>query len=102
MKKIVNSRLYDTDTAEMVGSYTNGFPPSDFNYCGEKLYRKKNGEYFIHGEGGPMTRYSVMTGQNSWSDGEDIVPLSEGGARRWAEKRLTVDEYVSIFGEVAE
>ena len=38
MKKIVNGRLYDTDTAKMFGSWSNGLSSSDFHYCTEDLY----------------------------------------------------------------
>ena len=32
MKKIINGRLYDTETAKLIGSWSNGFSSSDFHY----------------------------------------------------------------------
>ena len=101
MKKVINGKLYNTETAKFLGedSYSN---PSDFNYWLESLFQKRTGEFFLYGEGGPMSRYAQTTGQNEWSGGEQIQPLSVDAARQWAEQHLSADEYESIFGEIAE
>lgn len=102
MKKIVKGKAYDTKTAKEVGFYSNGGGWRDFSHIEETLYRKKNGEFFLYGEGGPMTKYAESTGQNSWSGGSRIIPLTFESARDWAEKKLDADEYEAIFGEVEE
>jgi hypothetical protein len=68
----------------------------------ETLYRKKTGEFFLHGEGGPMTKYARAVEQNSWSGGERIMPMTFAEARAWAEEHLEADEYEAVFGEVTE
>lgn len=98
MKKIINNRLYDTDTAKFLGSWHNMADVRNFSYIHEELYRKRTGEFFLFGEGGPMSKYAVSCGQNSWSGGEKIIPLSPANAREWAEEKLTADEYAEIFG----
>ena len=97
MKKIINGKLYDTTTAKSIGSdsYSNR---REFNYWYEELYQKRTGEFFLYGEGGPMSRYARTIGQNEWSGGEEIMPLSYSKAREWAEKHLTVDECTEAFG----
>lgn len=102
MKKIINGRKYDTETAQRIGYRSNGGGWRDFSHVEESLYRKRTGEFFIHGEGGPMTGYARSTGQNSWSGGEDIIPLTEQEAREWVERYLDADQYEEIFGEVEE
>ena len=102
MKKIINGKLYNTETAVTLGSYTSEGAARDFGYFEETLYRKKTGEMFLYGEGGPMSHYSVSCGQNSWSGGEKIIPLTDGEARKWAEQHLSADEYIVIFGDVEE
>ena len=102
MNKIINGKRYDTATATKVASASSGGSWGDFNHWEETLYRKRTGEYFLHGEGGPMTRYAKSTGQNSWSGGEDLIPLSYESARAWAEEHLDGDAYEAIFGAVAE
>lgn len=101
MKKIINGKKYDTETAKELGYWNNGYPSNDFNYCEETLYLKKTGEYFLHGEGGALTQYSEKTWSGNTS-GENITLLTEKKAKEWAEMHLTVDEYESIFGEVEE
>ena len=99
MKKIIDNKKYDTATATCLAHWWNGLPGNDFNHMEERLYRKKNGEYFIHGEGGAMTCYCRTIGQNEWSGGEDITPLTEAEARKWVEEKAN-DRYEEIFGEV--
>ena len=102
MKKIINGKVYDTETAKRLGWYENTYNVRDFHYCCETLYRKKTGEYFLHGEGGPMSRYAEASGMNSWSSGERIMPMTYAEATRWAEENLDGDEYEEIFGAVIE
>lgn len=102
MKKIINNLLYNTETAKAVGDHWNGIPRNDFSYCDETLYQKRTGEFFLHGEGGPSSKYAETVGMNEWSGGEKIIPLSYDEARAWAEEKLDADEYEKIFGEVSE
>lgn len=102
MKKIINGKVYNTETAECVAEYSNGGGWRDFKHFEEELYRKKTGEFFLHGQGGPMTRYAEACSTGGWSSGEKIVPLSYEDAQKWAETNLDADEYEEIFGEVVE
>lgn len=102
MKKIINGKVYDTDTAKKMASWSDGLSFRDFTHVEEILYQKRTGEFFIHGSGGPASRYAVPTGQNSWSGGEKIIPLTWNSAREWAEEHLDADDYETIFGEVPE
>jgi DNA polymerase III sliding clamp (beta) subunit (PCNA family) len=78
MKKVINGKLYDTETAELIGTGgSNGRSRTDFQWCDESLYKTKNGRFFLAGYGGPMTRYS--------RGGEDIIPLTEKEALQWCE-----------------
>ena len=47
MKKIINGKLYDTETAECLGFYQH-FDGNTFHYLREALYRTKKGTYFIY------------------------------------------------------
>lgn len=102
MKKIINGKRYDTESATRLASYWNGLSSSDFGFIEETLYRKKTGEFFLHGEGGARTQYSRRVGQNLWSGGELLMPLTIEDAQTWAEEHLDGDEYEKIFGEVEE
>lgn len=100
MKKYINNKSYDTDKATAIGSYDNG--NSGFDSITETLYRKRTGEYFLHGEGGARTVYGESRGNNSWVGGESIVPLTVDAAAQWAEQHLSADAYAEIFGEAME
>jgi len=102
MKKIIEGAMYDTSTAKRLNSWSNNCSSSDFNSCTEVLYRTKSGKYFICGEGGPMTKYAKSSGNNSWSGGSRIEPISRQAAMEWAEEHLDGDEYELIFGTVED
>lgn len=102
MKKIINNKAYDTSTAAEVGFWDNGMTSRDWKWCAETLHRKKTGEYFLHGEGGPLSKYAISLGNNGWSDGEKIIPLTYDSARQWAEEHLDSDDYEAEFGAVEE
>ena len=100
MKKIINGRIYDTNTAKELGRDDQTY--GNFSDWEETLYRKSTGEYFLHGEGGPQTKYAQQVGENSWTGGEKIIPLSIESAQKWAEEHLEADDYERIFGIIEE
>lgn len=103
MKKIIKGKKYDTETATKLGSWFNGYSYSDFNYVNENLYLKKTGEYFLHGEGGALSKYAKYNASNGVYEGSSVIkPLSKEEAMEWAEDKLDVDKYEEIFGEVEE
>jgi hypothetical protein len=101
MKKIIDGKRYDTDKAKEIGSdsYSNR---TDFSFWEETLYQKRTGEFFLHGTGGPASKYAESIGQNQWSGGSKLIPLSFEAAKEWAEKHLNADEYEAIFGKIEE
>ena len=100
MRKVINGRTYNTETSKEIGTDVRN--RSNFNYCHETLYRNTKGAYFIHGDGGPSSRYARRVDQNSWAGGEAIVPLTSAEAQEWAEKHLTAEELEAEFGEQPE
>lgn len=100
MKRIINGKMYNTDTAENLGEWWNG--ESGITFVLITLYRKKTGEYFLHCEGGAMTVYCEYLGDERFEAGQQIKPLSEAEAREWALEYLSTDEYEKIFGPVEE
>lgn len=101
MKKVINAKVYNTETATRVGSWDNGYFTNDFNYCSEDLYQKKTGEFFLHGEGGALSTYASHSGDTT-GYGERIIPMTYDEATQWAERHLTGERYEQIFGEVSE
>ena len=102
MKKVINGKLYNTETARKCGEYEPNPYRSDFSWFCETLYLKKTGEFFLHGDGNAASPYSKSCGQNEWCGSEAIKPLTYDEAQKWAEEHLDGDEYIEIFGEPAE
>lgn len=102
MRKIIRGRAYDTHTADLLAVYRENVPMTDFRWYLEALYRKKNGEYFIHGRGNGMSPYAKTCSDGTKTQGEAIIPICEGEARSWAEEKIDASEYERIFGEAEE
>ena len=102
MKKIIEGRKYDTETATEIHEWSDK-APSDFDYIEETLYCKRTGEYFLYGYGGPMTRYAEREKYGSgYCYGSTIIPMTYEEARAWAEGHMDADEYEAEFGPTSE
>lgn len=110
MKKIINNKRYDTNTAKKVAEYDNDTARSDFNFYHEDLYQKRTGEFFLYGQGNAASKYAERVFPDGWTSGEKIIPLTVDEAREWAERTQDADTtekiilcaYESIFGVVDE
>lgn len=100
MKKIIGGKRYDTETAEYIGEGSNGYQCTDFHWFEESLYRKRTGEFFLHGEGGPLSKYARAVGSTRYGD-EKLVPITLDEAKAWVEEYLDADDYERLF-EVEE
>lgn len=89
MRKIINGKKYDTDTARVICMFDN-CENGVFSYT-KILYRKKTGEFFYYKEGGPMS-----------IDGSEIEPISLEEAKGFIERNGDADVYEREFGEVEE
>ena len=98
MKKVIHGKLYDTDTAECVAAWSNEAYDS-IDYCSESLYRKRTGEFFLYGDGGPKSPYSLRRGSFIYGNSV-IIPYSDAEAKEWVEEHCGGDKYIEIFGEV--
>jgi hypothetical protein len=86
MKKIVNGKRYDTETATEIASAWNGCSRNDFKFLLETLYKTDGGAWFLAAEGGAHTKYAeVLEGGRSRCGGEDIVTLAPAEAKAWLE-----------------
>ena len=84
MKKVIDGKLYDTETATEIASFDNGRGWDDFHHLNETLYITKKGQHFLYGIGGAMSKYSEKSG-NMTHGTENIELLNAIEAREWAE-----------------
>ncbi|AQQ71187.1 hypothetical protein SMSP2_01553 [Limihaloglobus sulfuriphilus] len=101
MKNIINGKVYDTETAELICSYKYGYE-GDFRYVYEALYKSYNGQFFIEYKGGAMSKYSEITGPNEAFGGSGIRLIDEDEARDFIESNGSTEDYVKAFGEPEE
>lgn len=96
MKRIICGKVYDTETATEVASCQRGVRYG-FDYIEETLYRKRTGEFFLHGLGGSETKYAERA-DGGFAPGECIVALSYGQAMEWAASHMPVSHFDALFG----
>ena len=96
MLKNTGRKRYNTETSTLLAISKHG-ETSDPSHYTEKLYRKRNGEFFLYGEGGATSKYAEKTSQNKWQSGKQIIPLSVDIAREWAKKHMESKKYEEVF-----
>jgi len=102
MKKVINGKMYNTETSDRLHRWDNGSYGNDFNSCEESLYKTKKGAYFIAGSGGPMSKYAKSCGSNNTCGSSDITPLSKAEAIEWLESHDGTEALEEHFSEEIE
>ena len=105
MKRIIDGKTYNTETAKKICDTGNDEYPTDFRYENSSLYITKKGAYFIAGDGGALSRFSVAEG-NGYGGGAGIIVLSRDAAFSEVQRRAGYDtdlitEYFSDLVEEA-
>lgn len=101
MKKTIDGKTYNTETATLISQASNGLGYSDFSWWEQSLYMTPKQAYFLHGQGGPMSRYSEQVGNNR-GGGSDITPMSEAEALAWCEENDGEAAIEAHFGHLVE
>lgn len=101
MKKVIDGKVYNTETATKVAEWDNGIFGNDFRSCSEELYKTKKGAWFIFGKGGAMSKYSESHG-NSTSGSSTIFTVTEDEAFAWLENYNEMDAIEEYFADRIE
>ena len=101
MQAIIEGKRYDTEKAELIAEESSTHPVSDFKWWQEKLYRTKNGSWFMEAEGGPMTHYRKTVGDNS-TYGHKLYAMSETEVFNWLQQHGKIEELEQYFGDQIE
>jgi|SRR6185436_20117362 hypothetical protein len=102
MKRIIDGKRYNTETATWIGEASWGGSWSDFSHWEADLYKTPRGNFFLAGKGGPMTMWAQPIGNNGRTGGSGIIPLDAGDAREWAERHLGTRAVEEHFGDMVE
>ena len=100
MKRVIEGKTYNTESATELVTASSGLSRSDFHHWRETLYRTKSGAYFLSGQGGAMSSWRERCG-DMWGRGSGIRVLTEQEAREWVERHAN-EKYESIFGPAPE
>lgn len=101
MKKIIDGKTYNTETATRIGNRSSSYP-GDFRYVDEDLYITKKGTFFLAGEGGAMSKYSTSYGDNSWGGSDGMEVLSKAAALEWCERYDIDSDVIEQYFEIEE
>lgn len=101
MKKIINGKVYNTETAKIIYEYDNNLFVTDFAFYSESLYKTKKGVYFLLKEGGPMSPVARCDGQNTFG-GMDIEALTIDKAKEYLINHQALNACENEFGELEE
>jgi hypothetical protein len=101
MKRILDGKIYDTETATLradISGNDGALPSNEFEWQHTGLYVSPRGTYFIAGRGGARSRWAKPMGLGT-GPGEGLIIISDAEARNLFEKFGDMDKYAEYFGE---
>ena len=102
IKRIIEGKIYNTETAHRICTLECGFYPGDFGYHDTYLYRTKKGTYFIAGKGNAASMWSDRIGNGRWP-GRGLRVIDAEDARSYAEAaHIDIDDMLAAGFEITE
>ena len=101
MKVTVDGRVYDTEKATLLATYTNFMPITDDYYEDVLLYVKKNGEYFLHCHGGSKTEFAVIK-DNKICSGQYIIPIMNDAFSGWVSAHSKLIDFLLFIASAKQ
>lgn len=101
MKKLIDGKLYNTETATIIGEHINWH--GSFMDVVETLYRTQKGAWFLHGK---RSTNSIIGDQINVeglkTNGENIIVFDEQAAYNWLKEHDLVNEIEVHFPNMIE
>ena len=96
MKKVINGKIYNTETAELIAEDYNECYIDDSCYELEEIYRTNTGKWFLHYAYGPnaFLRENYTNGKNHV---EGIEAMTEDRVKMWLEERDETEKIKKYF-----
>jgi hypothetical protein len=101
MQKLVEGKLYDTEKAQEVATWSNGCP-TDFGHSKETLYQTPNGNFFLRGRGGPRSKYAQPAPGGGHTGGKDLIVVPEEEAFQLLQQNNKIEATKTHFPERVE
>ena len=102
MKRIINGKLYDTDTATLMVTWSNDLRRSDHGHVTEHLYHTPRGNWFLHGKGGPATDWAETVNGNGRIAASGLRALTPAEVIDWAERLTSAAEIFAIHAHLPD
>jgi hypothetical protein len=102
MKRVINKKVYNTETAIEVASYWNGLSSSDFRNVTEELYITHKGNWFMSYSGGALSQYAECLHRGCYEGSSGIKVLSEDEVYQWLEGRGETGAIEKYFADRLE
>ena len=92
---------YKASSRSLIGEWSNGLPHGHALFVREQLHRRPQvGDYFLVGEGGPLTQWGKAVGKGRFTAGKGLkVPNSIQEAADWCKTHLSPTTYDIFFKE---
>ena len=101
MKQKINGKTYNTETAAKIASAKSKLGKSNPSFWDETLYKTRRGNLFLRGEGGVLTRWSVMVGKGRMGSGR-LEALTPEEALAWCEQNHVSADVIAEHFDVDE
>lgn len=99
MIRVIDGKRYNTETAVEVADISGNHFTSDFKWDDTRLYRTKNGTWFIAGRGNAMSRWASPAQGGGWCPGKGLVPIGDDEAREVLERHNETAALEQYFGD---
>lgn len=80
MRKVIDGKIYDTETATKIFEYENCHDPGNAKYVSKTLYRTPNECWFVREFGGGLSEIAQVYADGSSGPGSSIEVLSDDAA----------------------
>jgi hypothetical protein len=101
MKRIIEGKLYNTETAAKLCELACDFSKGNFRWHDTALYQTRGGAFFLAGEGHAMSMWATRF-DNMHGPGDGIRPVSAEEACHFLEQGNKIDILGRIFGPAPE
>lgn len=94
MKRVIDGKIYSTETAQQICGLPCQVNCTDFGWHDTALYRSPKGRYFVAGEGNAYSMWSHPVGNNGRGGGRGLRVVDADEARAIMEDAgCSVDDF---------